>query len=124
VSRSFPPQFDSELEREFQQRYYRNVRRTLRLVIVVLVLLFLGYAARTYTDRQPLSFVIGQNGPPLLLFLLIFGLTSVSWFERVWQPVIVALSWIAMAVTLHVQAARMADMAQNPHPGASFENTA
>ncbi len=44
--------FESELEREFQARYFAAACNTLRSIVPILAVLFLLYAGRTVLDRM------------------------------------------------------------------------
>ncbi len=88
-----PLRFATALEGAFQARYYIAVRPTLRLVTFFLTLLALANLLLQYHIATPQHAAVGFS--QLLLWPLIFGLTWVRGFGRVWQPTITLLSWIA-----------------------------
>lgn len=92
--------FEPALEREFQKDYYARIRPMQRVLSLLLGAMFLAYAFRDYSDTRSLSLAGLQDGAPALFFLLLFGLTHVRWFRLLWQPVAVAGSLIAAAVSL------------------------
>ena len=93
-----PPHLTPDLARQFQEDYYARVRPGLRLVSLLLA----GLTA---------AHVLAQSGGPsqsdqaaafpmLFFWLCVFGLTWVRNFGRVWQPILVLLSWIAAVAVL------------------------
>jgi signal transduction histidine kinase len=103
-----------ELEREFQASYYAVNRNALRAVAALLAALTLFYAGRDYLDTYSASYVAAYNGPAILFYLLICGLTFVQGFERYWQPVLVVGCWLAMAFSLGALASQLAVAANGP----------
>ena len=108
MSRAFFPRFDAELEGRFQESYYARIQPILRVITLLLAVMFLAYAARDYLDTQSIALSATQNGTPALFFLLIFALTWVKGFERVWQWAILGGGLIAAIISFNGQASFIA----------------
>jgi hypothetical protein len=100
LSHSILPRFESELEREFQESYYKWIRPMLRVVALLVGFMFLLYAFRDYSDTRSLALALRQDGAPAFFFLLFCALTWVRGFGRIWQPVAVAGGCIMATISL------------------------
>ncbi|RYX81686.1 HAMP domain-containing histidine kinase [bacterium] len=92
------PRFAPEVEREFQTSYYVRVRPTLRLVSGVLAITLAAYLWFGLYHTVP--FISVFNTPYLVFCLLLYGLTYMPWFGKVWQSATVGLACVASAVML------------------------
>lgn len=87
--------FAPALEREFQADYYASNRPVLRAVAIFMmaILVLVLFLSRFV----PTPFDLPYNGPQILFWALLCGLTWLPAFERVWQ-IVTAIA--AGAVTL------------------------
>ncbi len=99
------PRFPANIERSFQTGYYVRVRPTLRLISCLLAATIILYALLGL--RENMAFVGAFNIPQLLLCLLIFGLTWVPSFGRVWQPMVVVVGWLVALCMFDMLASHM-----------------
>ena len=98
MTRPLLPRFSPELESTFQRDYFTRVRPGLRLVSPLLAALILIHLA--LFARAPAPYDLAVGIPQILFWLLVFGLTWVRGFERMWQPVLVVLGWLMAGLIL------------------------
>ena len=98
---SFLPSLAPELEREFQQSYYDRIRPTLHAMTPLLAVMLVAYAGRDFSDTHSVRLAASENGAPAAFFLLVFALTWVRAFERLWQPIVVGGGLAAALVSLN-----------------------
>jgi signal transduction histidine kinase len=105
----FPPglHFSQGLESGFQRDYYTRIRPTLRLVSLLLTALIFMQVA--LAGRAPAPYDLVVACPQIVLWMLVFGLTWVRGFRRVWQPAVVVLGWLTAALVLGGLAPLLAD---------------
>lgn len=98
VTHSFLSRFSSGLEQQFQKDYYARIRTTMRLVSPLMVTLILVHLR--IDVRSPRPYDLAVNVPQLFFWSLIFVLTWVKSFERVWQLLVVPMGWLAAILVL------------------------
>ena len=95
---SFLSRFSPDREQQFQKDYYTRIRPTMRLVSPFLALLI--FVHLRIDVRIPRPYDLAVNVPQRLLWSLLFGLTWVKSFERIWQPFIVLAGGLTALLAL------------------------